>query len=579
MCTIVAALNENRLPILTAMTEAVRHRGPDSFETWTGERHGAGACRLAIFGDPSAEMMYRDEPSGRIILLNGEIYNYADLWQALGARGILRKTNLESELIARLFERYELDFAARLKGMFAVAILDEDRLVLARDRFGIKPLYYFRKADLVLASSEIKGILGHPGVAPLLNMNALQQIRVFGYIHSQDETLFRGIRQVKPGTVLSLDALGLVHEKRYDVHPAARCGNFPIPDYRECIRETRNRVISAAEKLFQHGNMDKGIYLSGGMDSSTMALVAKRYLGLDFETFTLADHDSSPDLLAARKVARALGTKHHEFLVNLSDYWRWLPDYIAHYESLMAGGVFHIQGGLAFHMLSHFVSRHVRVAFSGEGADELFGGYPWIHTHPLGFSDRIRSALAAAGMNASLQEIVDRIFPQPEDENRYRKNLFNDLLHGGLSNYHLQSVDRSCGAFGFEIRPFYLEDDLSRWVMTLPIDFKVPDKINTKKILRDAFRDDYARIHLEEVVTRDKLGMPAALQKLDGLVGREVESAIAGEELNRHPLGRLLGSKMSLLLYDLFEHVFFKGWDHHSDMPPKGSFLARVWPG
>lgn len=579
MCTIVAALNENRPAIIRAMTEAVRHRGPDSLEVWTGEQHGLGGCRLSIFGDPTASIIYHDPDTGRIVLLNGEIYNYSSLWDELSSQGIIKKTDLESELIAKLYDQYRLGFATHLKGMFGIAILDGDKLILARDRFGIKPIYYFKSKTVVLACSEIKGLLKHPIVTPALNLNALKQSRVFGYIHSQDETLFEGIKQVKPGTVMCLDASGGVKEGHYSELPGAVYKrDMPNLDYEECVRETRKRVIAAVESLFAHGSMDKGVYLSGGLDSSTIALVAKRYLGLNFDTFTLADDDSSSDLLTARKVAGKLDTTHHEFSVGLEDYWRWLPDYVAHYESLMAGGVFHIQGGLAFHILSNHVSKHVRVAFSGEGADELFGGYYWVYTHPLGFSDRIRNNLAEARGNAVLKEMVRRIFPLPENEDVYRKNLFNDLLHGALSNYHLQSVDRSAGAFGFEIRPLYLEDDLSQWAMELPIEFKVPDKQNTKKIIRDAFCSDFYDLGLAEVIHRKKLGMPAALERLDKLVTEAVEIAISDEELNHHPLGSLLGSKLNLLLFDLFEQTFFNNWDHHFDPPPQDSLLARIWP-
>ncbi|MCJ7615383.1 MAG: asparagine synthase C-terminal domain-containing protein, partial [Desulfobacterales bacterium] len=279
-----------------------------------------------------------------------------------------------------------------------------------------------------------------------------------------------------------------------------------------------------------------------------------------------------------RQVARALKTDHHEFIVNSKDYWQWLPDYVAHYEGLMAGGVFHIQGGLAFHILTKFISEHVRVAFSGEGADELFGGYYWIYTHPLGFSDRIWENFAAVEDNPALMSVVEELFPDPEDEAVYRKNLFDFLLKGGLANYHLQSVDRSASAFGMEIRPLYLEDDLSQWAMELPIEYKVPNKETTKRILRDAFRKEYEQLGLNVVLARQKMGMPSALSKIDLEITQAVDRAVSPEDIATHPLGSLLGSKMNLLLFDLFEHIFFKGWNHHSDVPPKDSYLARVWP-
>jgi asparagine synthase (glutamine-hydrolysing) len=430
-----------------------------------------------------------------------------------------------------------------------------------------------------LVCSEIKGLLRHPAVSPDLNQSALEETRVFGYVHSREETFFKNIYQVVPGTVTRFRD-GQPHEElRFGVLPQARYLNGgPVPDYEECVQKTRELVIQAVDRMLRHGSMSKAVYLSGGLDSTTIAYVGRRLLGHEIHTFTLADNSYTPDFQAAGQVAKALGTNHHEHLVRKADYWRWLPDYVAHYESLMAGGVFHIQGGLAFHLMTKHVADRVRVAFSGEGADELFGGYYWVYTHPLGFSDRIRHNLTGLEGNRRLVDIVENLFPRPESETTYRRNLFDDLLRSGLTNYHLQSVDRSGGAFGIEIRPVYLDDDLSQWAMELPIEYKVPDKRTTKRILRDAFLEDYRKMGLDWVGTRLKMGMPSAIADLDASVTRKVEQAITDDELKRHRFGHILGSKMNLLLFDLFEHIFFRGWDHHEENPPDNSLLARVWP-
>ncbi len=578
MCTIVVTFNENEPESLKEMASTVRYRGPDSFESGLVGSHGLAGCRLAIFGDEDAPMIFHDQVSGLTVLLNGEIYNYSALWQELSANGYRPQTNLEGELLAKLYSYHADNFASVLKGMFAIAIVDGSKLVLARDRFGIKPLYYYQDGKTVLVCSEIKGFLKHPKITPTLKLQALEETCVFGYVHSQEETFFRGIKQVAPGAVVSFDSSGNPTTKQFGHFPSASyLGGLPKHDYPDAVRETKRLLIQAVERMFNHGGMEKGLYLSGGLDSSTIAYIARAELGYPLQTFTLADSPETPDFQSARVVAKALHTKHKEFMVSVNDYWRWLPDYLAHYESLMAGGVFHIQGGLAFHILSKFVSDHVRVAFSGEGADELFGGYYWIYTHPLGFSDRIRQRLGN-GENGKVRALVEAIFPLPEDEKVYRKNLFDDLLRGALSNYHLQSVDRSGGAFGFEIRPLYLDDDLSQWAMELPIEYKVPDKSTTKRILRDAFREEFKKHGIQEVTGRLKMGMPSALSNLDIEISKQIDQAIGEEEVGKHPLGRYLGSKMGLMIFDLFEHIFFRGWDHHSDSPPPSSLIARVWP-
>lgn len=579
MCSIIVTFNESDPAILRSMAESIRHRGPDSFEILESSHYGIAACRLSIFGDSDEPMIYTDPVTGHVVLLNGEIYNYEDLWRDLAVKGIQRRSNLEAELITRLYELHGLDFAGHLKGMFAIVILDGQRLILARDRFGIKPLHYAKSGGSILVSSEIKGILNHPKITPALNMSALEETRVFGYVTDPEATFFQGIRQIHPGAIVAFSDDGTVETKRFGVLPPARFLNDNgLPDYEEACTQVRDHVIKAVEGMYRHGQMEKGIYLSGGVDSSTIALVARRLLGYPVQTFTLTDSEENPDFQAARQVAKALGTRYHEYFVTPNDYWRAVPDYMAHFESLMAGGVFHIQGGVAFHLLSRRIAQNVKVAFSGEGADELFGGYYWIYTHPLGFSDRIRRNLQDILPNDRMACYVNRLFPKPEDERVYQRNLFDHLLRAGLSNYHLQSVDRSAGAFGFEIRPLYLDDDLSQYAMELPIEYKTPDKKTTKRILKDAFRKDFAEAGIGWVHERLKYGMPEAVSTIDKAIEGQVAAVIADDELKRHPLSRILGSKMNLLLYDLFEQIFFRGWDHRSPCPPGNSLLARVWP-
>jgi len=322
-------------------------------------------------------MIYLDPETGYIALLNGEIYNYRELWNDLSNLGVQPRTDLEAELIARMYQVYGLGFLKYLKGMFAIALFDKDCLVLGRDSLGIKPLYYTTVGRKVIACSEIKGILAHPQISPHLNTQSLKETSVFGYVVDQEATFFQGIHQVKPGSAIAVSADGTIEIHEYFKAPEARYANGEIhhSTYSDACRNVREYLIQTVEKMFSHGSMEKGVYLSGGLDSTTIALIAKRILNYPIKTFTLSDSEENPDFQAARGAASALETEHYEFSVKASDYWRALPDYVAHFESLMAGGVFHVQGGIAFHLLSERVAQHVKVAFSGEGADELFGGY------------------------------------------------------------------------------------------------------------------------------------------------------------------------------------------------------------
>ena len=562
MCGIVGIWNQSDKATVAKMAQSVAHRGPDGLVCLTTDNSSLGASRLAIIGNPDTPAVFCDPESNIAVLLNGEIYNIEALRTELAAAGCIFHTNLESEVVAKLYAHHGLDFATRLKGMFAIAILDGNRLVLARDRFGIKPLYYASVARKVVFGSEVKAILAHPEVTAKLHIPALEEITVFGYVFSPDKTLFEGIIQVEPGTVVVFSEDGRLVTKFWQAPEASYFDQERHLDYSTAMIQLRQLIIETVDLLLSHGDHPVGIYLSGGLDSTILALIARNILGYPVTTFTLADSHESADLLSAREVAKKLGTSHIERRVTLNDYFGRLRHFVQHYESLVAGGVFDIHGGVAFHLLSETVSEYVKVAFSGEGADELFGGYYWVYTHPLGFADRIRDRLQSYPNGHEVRKFVNDIFPFPEDEKVYRRNLFDVLIQGGLANYHLQSVDRSAGAFGFEVRPAYLFDDLAEFALRLPIDYKVPDKQMTKRILREAFKPELEHLGLDWVLTRLKEGMPAAVSNLAPLISERMEASIDDSALSQHPLRTYLRSKTDIYLFDMFAETFLPEVDY-----------------
>lgn len=562
MCGITGIWNQDDNVTINAMTHRLAHRGPNGLDCVTIGNGSVGASRLAIVGDPNASAIFSDSETNIITMLNGEIYNVAKLRSDLISDGFEFHTDLEAEVIGKLYSRYGASFAERLEGMFAIAVLDNNRLTLARDRFGIKPLNYCEIGRKVIFGSEIKSILVHPEVKARLNIQALEEINVFGYVYSLDKTLFKGIIQVEPGTVVEFSKQCQLKLSFWQIPEASYLKPEQHLDYPTAMIQLRKLIIETMDILLRHGNHPVGIYLSGGLDSTILTLVAREILGYPVTTFTLADDSETADLLAAREVSSKLGTKHIERRVTVDDYFKALRHFIQHYESIVAGGVFDIHGGVAFHLLSETVSEQVKVAFSGEGADELFGGYYWIYTHPLGFSDRIRNRLKLIPNVDGTHELVDDLFPFPEDEHVYRRNVFNALLKGGLANYHLQSVDRSSGAFGFEIRPAYLFDKLSTFALGLPIEYKNPDKYVTKRILRDAFKQELEQLGLGSVLTRLKEGMPAAVSSLAPLITERMESTIDDLAFSCHPLRDYLQSKSDLYLFNLFAETFHVEVEH-----------------
>jgi len=562
MCGIVGIWNQTDEVIISKMAQSIAHRGPDGLDWKIIGNSSLGASRLTIVGNSGASAIFYDATTNTAVMLNGEIYNVKELRAELNKDGFTFDTDLETEVIAKLYIQYGTDFVNKLKGMYAIAITDDDNLVLARDRFGIKPLYYTKLDHRVIFGSEIKSVLAHPDISRHVHTPALEEIVVFGYIYSSNKTLFEGINQVEPGTIVVFSGNGQRIQNYWEAPGASYFDPNQHLDYPTAVSQLRQHIIDTMESLFAHGDHPVGFYLSGGLDSTILALVSREILGYPVTTFTLADDTETADLLAAREVSLKLGTKHIERRVTIDDYFSKLPHFVQHYESLVAGGVFDIHGGVAFHLLSETVSQNVKVAYSGEGADELFGGYYWIYTHSLGFSDRIRKRLELIPLGHEVHQFIDDLFPLPENEYVYKRNVFNELIKGGLANYHLQSVDRSGGAFGFEIRPAYLFDDLADFALNLPIEYKAPNKQLTKRILRDAFRPELEKLGLDWVLTRLKEGMPASISTIGPLIEKTMEDSIDDDTLLGHPLRPYVSSKMDAYLYKIFNETFLSEYNH-----------------
>jgi|GEM_PF-425387 len=551
MCGICGIYNEANQGVVAAMLESIRHRGPDSFETTLFAKHSLGECGLNIVSNKDDTLPLIDRENKIALLFNGEIYNYQEIKKDLIKDGYAFSSNTDSEIIIPLYQKYKNDFVKHLKGMFAIVIIEQDQILLARDKFGIKPLYYCQLKNKLVFGSEIKSLLQHQEVPAKIDQESLEELMVFGYIFSEERTLLKEIYQVPPGYFVTFDG-NSVSEQRYYQMPAPFYLNNSEMDYDESVSKLTTTLLNTFELFHKHGDLEKGIYLSGGVDSTLMAVLSREILDRPVKTYSLYDSENARDFNYARKVAKAIGADHHEFFVTADDYLKELPDFVYHYENLVAGGVFDIQGAAAFQILSKHISKYHKVAFTGEGADELFGGYYWIYTHPLGFSDRIRRRVSPLPIHSNTRKVVENIFPHPEDEGIYRKNLFEILMKSGLSNYHLWSVDRACSSFGFETRPPYLYDDIAEFALSMPIDFKVPDKSTTKRILKDAALPYFKKYNLFEILDRKKYGMPAALDQITPKINDTIQRLIPPKVINQHPFKQYLNSAIDILMFDLF---------------------------
>ncbi len=560
MCGICGWFGNNDPAVVRRMLEAVDHRGPDGSRIWSDGEHSLGAARLEIVGGPSAVQPWANKDRGAAIVFNGEIYNFRQLRKDLESKGYQFDTDGEAEVLLNLYIKHGDDFPSMLRGMFAIAVVDsrENRILLARDHLGVKPLYYTVKSRKLAFASEIKGLLQATANTPELDVEALEGLMTFGYVYQQDRTLFKEIRQVRPGSIVVYDGKD-IRESVFFEMPLSDYGNKASGKggFDATAERIRESLEEAVRTQINHGHQGKACYLSGGVDSSLMTALAASISDSPVVAYTLADDEESEDLQYARKVATALSIEHREIPVDFPTLLAAIPDYIHHYEQVVAGGVFDIYGGVAFHILSGEISKDHKVAFSGEGADELFGGYYWTYTHPLGFADRIRGRRADIGVNGSAEGAVNDLFPQPEDASVYRKNLLDWLMRGGLSNYHLCSVDRSCGAFGFEIRPVYLDQSVVNEALRVPIQFKLgEDGRQTKLVLKEAARPIFQELGVEAILTRQKLGMPWAVRNLESNMNRWAEEHISNGYLNSHPFRRFLAGKAETVMFDLFYHIF-----------------------
>lgn len=357
MCGICGIYNEKNPKAVKSMLDSIRHRGPDSFGTTLFGNHSLGECGLNIVSSKDESLPLIDKENEIAMLFNGEIYNYREIKQELLRDGYIFTSDTDSEVIIPLYKKYKKDFVKHLKGMFAIVIVDKEQILLARDKFGIKPLYYYHHGEKLIFGSEIKSLLQYPEVPADLDLESLEELMVFGYIFSNDRTLLRDIYQVPPGCLVAFDGNSLAQQSYYQMPAPFYLSNGDL-DYNESVRQLSEIFINTFELFHKHGDSEKGIYLSGGVDSTLMAVLSREILEGPVHTYTLYDSEDAPDFNYARKVAKAIGSDHHELFVTPSDYLDELPNFIYHYENIVAGGVFDIQGAAAFQILSKQISKH-----------------------------------------------------------------------------------------------------------------------------------------------------------------------------------------------------------------------------
>ena len=361
MCGIGGCVGEHAdTQLMKKMSALIHHRGPDEYGDFIDRGVGVFCNRLSIIDLAGGRQPITNETGDLVIVYNGETYNFPELRDDLEKKGHKFKTNSDTEVILHGFEEYDHEIFGMLDGMFGLAIWDlkAKRLVLARDRVGVKPLYYTITADGELVfCSEVKGILAHPKVKPEVNTQALYDLISLYYVPFE-QTLFKGIFKLLPGHYYdSSTKMSLA----YWTPPPIR-DNY-VPD----IDTVRNALEQSVERQLI-SDVEVGSFLSGGLDTSTIVAFASKHYQGRLKTFCMGfghDDDEIPD---ARRVAEHYGTDHHELIISDKSALELYPSMIWHSEEPRVNTY--------SWFINQYASKFVKVCLSGLGGDELFFGYP-----------------------------------------------------------------------------------------------------------------------------------------------------------------------------------------------------------
>ena len=563
--------------VLEKMRDVIYHRGPDAGGFYVEEKIGLGHRRLSIVDVAGGAQPMFNEDESVVIVYNGEIYNHADYREELEAKGYKYQTHCDTETILHLYEEYGTECVERLRGMFAFAIWDKRKkeLFIARDRLGVKPLYYVHDAEgNLFFASEIKALLEARAVKPEINFNALPDMMA-NHGTSGEETLFKNVKRLMPGHFLIWKD-GKVHiEKFWEVqytpkHKEKQDFVF-VEEWRELFKESVRLRLMADVPL--------GMFLSGGIDSSAICAMMAEMVDEPIKTFSVGFKErEANEFEYARIVSQAFKTEHYEITITPDQFFGELPNLIWHEDEPLG-----FDSSIPLYFVSKLAQQHVKVVLTGEGSDELLGGYARYHKTllNLAYGEKYESLTpsvarslvktAVGVMPFAVKKKLSRTFlALPSDiENLYldnfavfpksyqekiftaetkewigdlnpyailknyiaasdAENLLDQMLYADTKTYlHelLMKQDQMSMAASIESRVPFLDHKLVEYTAKLPERLKLRGK-TTKWILREAMKG----ILPDEILQRPKMGFPVPMADwLSGTFKRIVEEYVLSE--------------------------------------------------
>ena len=569
--------------VLERMRDVLTHRGPDDQGLMIDGAVGLAHRRLSIVDVAAGHQPMTNEDGSLHIVFNGEIYNHADFRADLEARGHTYRTHCDTETILHLYEEEGARAVERLRGMFAFAIWDKRRreLFIARDRLGVKPLYYVHTDDGSLYfASEIKALLEARAVRPALNYGAFADY-LANHGTSGTETLFEGVKRLPPGHTLRWRDGRIEIEQYWDV------SYTPVEGADE--RRTDEDYIAEWSELFRTSvrlrlmaDVPLGMFLSGGIDSSAIAAVMSGMVDAPIKTFSVAFKErEANELEYARMVARAFKTDHHEVIVSPEDFFAALPNLVWHEDEPLAH-----PSSVALYFVSKLASQHVKVVLTGEGSDEMLAGYERYYKTVLqlawgpryerltgaGVRRAVKERIEALPVNSKVRHKLTRTFLclPPDIEHLYFDNfavfrramqqdlltaetreragtldpyadmrryfdatdggsLLNRMLYADVKTYLqelLMKQDQMSMAASIESRVPFLDHKLVEFTARLPERMKLRRGLTTKYILRRSMKG----ILPEPILTRKKMGFPVPVGTwFRGAYSHVIDEYVLGE--------------------------------------------------
>ena len=526
------------MDVVRSMANSLVHRGPDDEGYFADQTAAFGFRRLAIIDRKNGRQPMRNEEGNVISICNGEIFNFRDLRDQLEKRQHRFKTECDAEILPHLYEEYGQGFVSHLRGQFAIALYDSQRrqLILARDHFGVCPLFYATVGSSLLFASEIKALLEHPGISKRVNLEGLDQILCFPGLVSPT-TMFEGIRSLPGGQMLLVNEHGLVQQEYWDLeYPAI--GDPVRDDGEQAQIDELEALLSQSVKDRLQSEVPVGLYLSGGLDSSLIAEMARRAApGAQYSTFAVS-FGKRPmcESRYQRLMAEKIGSRHYDISFDEVDVIARIQRTVYHAESPIRETY-----DTACQALSETASRkQVRVVLTGQGADELFAGYIGYRydLHRLSRRSRqevidpvereIRERLWGDGGivydndYASLQQLKTRLYSQHVRDALPTFDVFRQspVNQSRLANRHpihqrsyldlkLRLADHLLGDHGdrmsmahtVEARHPFLDVSIADFVRTLPVEAKVNGWCEKYILKRLA-----AKMLPPEIVDREKFG-------------------------------------------------------------------------